>query len=149
MTSEPDREVVPSEAVPAAESRAPDAEVDAWRPRWLMALNEGSYRLTRFVFLRFLGLIYTVAFAVACNQLVPLVGQKGLLPADQFFARVKETLGSEAAMRLPSLFWFGVSDGALAGVAYAGLALSLVVLAGFANAIILFLLWVFYLSIVQ
>src|SRR5690349_466452 len=117
----------------AAPSTTTD-EVTAWRPRWLMALHEGSYRVTRFVFLRFLGLIYTVAFAVACNQLVPLVGHQGLLPADQFFARVQETLGGEAMMRLPSLFWFGVSDTALAAVSYAGLALALVVLAGFANA---------------
>ena len=146
---ESDREVVASDTIEAGETRGPDVDVNAWRPRWLMALNEGSYRLTRFVFLRFLGLIYAVAFAVASNQLVPLVGHKGLLPADQFFVRVKEALGGEAAMRLPSLFWFGVSDAALAGVSYAGLALSLVVLAGFANAIILFVLWLLYLSIIQ
>ena len=94
-------------------------------------------------------LIYTVAFAVACNQLVPLVGHHGLLPADSFLEQVKLELGSEAVMRLPTLFWFGVSDGALYGVALAGLGLALLVLSGFANAIILFLLWAFYLSIVQ
>jgi hypothetical protein len=135
--------------IDAGEHGAASGEVDAWRPRWLAVSNQGTYRLTRFVFLRFLGLIYTVAFAVACNQLVPLVGHKGLLPADQFLQRVKETLGGEAAIRLPTLFWFGVSDAALDGVAYAGLALGLLVLSGFANAVILFLLWLFYLSIVQ
>jgi hypothetical protein len=125
------------------------AGVEAWRPRWLIALHEGTYRITRFVFLRFLGLIYVVAFAVAFNQLVPLVGHAGLLPADQFLARVKEALGSEAALRLPTLFWFGVSDGALTAVALVGLLLSLVVLGGFANAAVLFVLWLLYLSIVQ
>src|SRR5690348_12762165 len=119
------------------------------RPLWLTRYDAGRYELTRFVFLRFLGLIYTVAFAVACNQLVPLVGHQGLLPADQFFERVHETLGGEAAIRLPTLFWLGVSDAALSGVAYAGLVLALVVLAGFANSVILFLLWLLYLSIVQ
>jgi Lipase maturation factor len=126
-----------------------DEDVDAWRPRWLSASQQGTYNLTRFVFLRFLGLIYTVAFAVACNQLVPLVGHEGILPADQFLRNVKEALGGESLVRLPTLFWFGVSDAALSGVAYAGLVLSLFVLCGFANAIVLFLLWLFYLSIVQ
>ena len=123
-------------------------DVDAWRPRWLAVSNQGTYRLTRFVFLRFLGLIYTVGFAVACNQIVPLIGHDGLLPADQFLTRVKEVLGGQAVWRLPTLFWLSFSDAALLGVSYAGLVLSLVVLAGFANAIVLFLLWLFYLSIV-
>jgi len=138
-----------SDRASAGSVAAEISDVDAWRPRWLVAANHGTYRLTRFVFLRFLGLIYTVAFAVACNQLVPLVGKKGLLPADQFLARVKEALGVEAAIRLPTVFWLGVSDGALDAVSYAGLALSLLVLAGFANAVVLLVLWLFYLSIVQ
>jgi hypothetical protein len=134
----------------AAESGAGDVErdVDAWRPRWLAVSHQGTYRLTRFVFLRFLGLIYVVAFAVAVNQIVPLIGHDGLLPADQFLSGVKEVLGGEAAWRVPTLFWLSSSDAALVGVSWTGLALALVVLAGFANAIVLFLLWLLYLSIV-
>ena len=136
-------------AEPEARVDAPDAEIDAWRPRWLSVSHQATYRLTRFVFLRFLGLIYTVAFAVAVNQLVPLVGHDGILPADKFLPQVKQALGGEAAMRLPTLFWFGVSDAALSGVAVAGLVLALLVLSGFANAVVLFFLWLFYLSIIQ
>ena len=124
-------------------------EIDAWRPRWLAASHRESYRITRFVFLRFLGLIYAVAFAVASNQLVPLVGRDGLLPAAPFLDRVKEALGGEAWVRLPTLFWLSASDATLAGVSYAGLVLALFVLAGFGNAIVLFLLWLFYLSIIR
>jgi hypothetical protein len=148
-SNEVGREVAASAVADGPDDGATEGEVDAWRPRWLAASGQATYRLTRFVFLRFLGLIYTVAFAVACNQLVPLVGHHGLLPADQFLPRVKETLGGEAVMRLPTLFWFGASDAALSAVSYAGFALSLLVLGGFANAIILFLLWLLYLSIVQ
>jgi hypothetical protein len=149
VPSEKGRDLVETER-PAATSGAGDVDedVDAWRPRWLAASSRGTYRLTRFVFLRFLGLIYVVAFAVAANQVVPLIGHDGLLPADQFLARVKEVLGEQAGWRLPTLFWFGVSDAALASVAYVGLALGLVVLAGFANAVVLFFLWLLYLSIV-
>jgi hypothetical protein len=126
-----------------------DRDVDAWKPRWLAASHRATYRITRFVFLRFLGLIYTVAFAVASQQLVPLVGSDGLLPVAPFLERVKGALGGEAWVRLPTLFWLGASDRALAAVAYVGLALALVVLGGFANSLVLFLLWLFYLSIVR
>jgi hypothetical protein len=133
-------------------SDRPDVAEDAlgFRPRWLVSLDANDYALTRFVFLRFLGLIYTVAFLVAANQLLPLVGSHGLEPADRFLENVKLELGpSEAFFRLPTLFWWGVSDAALRIVAYAGVALSIALLSGFANAITLFLLWLFYLSIVQ
>ena len=63
---------------------------------------------------------------------------------------MSEQLGpGEAHVRLPTLFWLGASDTALYVVAYAGLVLALFVLFGFANAIVLFLLWLFYLSIIQ
>ena len=62
-------------------------EVAQWRPRWLTSLDTNTYTLTRFVFLRFLGLMYAVAFLVAVNQLVPLVGAGGLQPASHFSMR--------------------------------------------------------------
>jgi hypothetical protein len=133
-------------------SDRPDVEPEApgFRPRWLVALDAHDYALTRFVFLRLLGLIYTVAFLVAANQLLPLVGSHGLEPADRFLENVKLELGaSEAFMRLPTLFWWGVSDAGLRAVSLVGVGLSLAVLFGFANAIVLFFLWLFYLSIVQ
>jgi hypothetical protein len=129
-----------------------DAEeiVPRLRPRWLTSFDPNDYTLTRFVFLRFLGLMYTVAFLVAVNQLVPLVGSQGLEPADRFLENVSARLGSTGSFfRLPTLFWLGISDGALRAVSYAGLTMSLAVLFGFCNAIVLFFLWLFYLSIVQ
>src|SRR5256885_13925709 len=84
------------------------------RPRWLESFDANDYAITRFVFLRMLGLIYTVAFLVASNQLVPLVGSEGLEPADRFLDAVRTSLGAgNAFVRLPTLFWFGVSDAAL------------------------------------
>ena len=120
------------------------------RPKWQSALDPNTYTLTRFVFLRFVGLMYTVAFLVAVNQLVPLVGAGGLQPAARFLDNVRDQLGpGEAWVRLPTLFWFGASDTALYVVAYLGLVLSLFVLFGFASSIVLFVLWLLYLSIVQ
>src|SRR5207247_587903 len=47
------------------------------------------------------------------------------------------------------LFWFGISDHALSIFAWFGFALSLIVLAGYANAILLAILWAMYMSIVH
>jgi hypothetical protein len=64
-----------------------------------------SHWLTRFVILRLLGFVYAVAFLVAAQQLVPLVGEHGLTPANHFLATVQSQLGSRTAgiMRVPSL----------------------------------------------
>src|SRR5438067_8635146 len=107
--------------------------------------------LTRFVILRLLGCVYAVAFLVAAQQLVPLVGEHGLTPANHFFERVQAHFGSRpaAALQLPSLFWFGISDQALSIFAWVGFGFSVVVLAGYANAILLASLWAMYLSIIH
>jgi hypothetical protein len=113
--------------------------------------NTPSYWLTRFIILRWLGLVYLVAFLVAVNQLVPLIGEHGLTPAPLFMDRVAADFGSkrEAFLQLPSLFWAGNSDAAMLAVAWAGAALSLAVLLGYANALLMFVLWALYISIVH
>jgi hypothetical protein len=113
--------------------------------------HQASYWLTRFVLLRLLGAVYAVAFLVAINQLLPLVGSHGLLPVGLFLDRVHQALGSRFAgfVRLPSLFWLDHSDAALLAGAWIGFVLSGVVAAGFANAPMLTLLWGLYMSIVH
>src|ERR1700745_350946 len=108
-----------------------------------------SYWLTRFIILRLLGFVYVVAFLVAAQQLVPLVGELRLSHASQFFERVQAHFGSRsaAALQLPSLFWFGISDQDLAIFAWVGFGLSLIVLGGYANAVLLAILWAMYMSI--
>jgi Lipase maturation factor len=110
-----------------------------------------TYWLTRFVILRLLGAIYAVAFLVAINQIIPLIGKNGLLPVNLFLQRVSYALGSDSAgfFRLPSIFWIDHSDTVLLTIAWIGFILSCVVMAGFANAPILAILWVFYMSFVH
>src|SRR6266566_19712 len=110
-----------------------------------------SYWLTRFVMLRLLGFVYAVAFLVAVKQVVPLVGENGLTPATHFLNMVQTQLGSRSTgmLRVPTLFWFGISDDALLVFCWIGFALSLVVLGGYANAILLAVLWAMYMSIVH
>jgi hypothetical protein len=110
-----------------------------------------TYWLTRFVILRLLGVIYAVAFLVAINQVVPLIGANGLLPLGIYLKQVSLAFRSDGAgfVHLPSLFWLWHSDTALLTVAWIGLLLSCVVVAGFANAPLLAVLWFLYLSIVH
>src|SRR6266481_566638 len=110
-----------------------------------------DYWLTRFIILRLLGFVYAVAFLVAAQQLVPLIGAHGLTPATHFLNSVQTELGSRTTCmtHVPTLFWFGISDQALSIFAWVGVAISLVVLGGYANAIILAVLWAMYMSIVH
>ena len=117
----------------------------------VQATGRPTYWLTRFLILRLLGAIYAVAFLAAINQVIPLIGANGLLPVGMFLERVAEALGSRAAgfIRLPSLFWFTHSDTALLTAAWIGFILSCIVVAGFANAPILGVLWFLYMSFVH
>src|SRR5881296_1804069 len=116
----------------------------------LFALGN-SYWLTRFVILRLLGFVYAVAFLVAAQQLVPLVGEHGLTPANHFLANIQTQLGSRTAgiLRVPTLFWLGISDHGMLIFSWIGFGLSLVILGGYANALLLGLLWVLYMSFVH
>jgi hypothetical protein len=102
------------------------------------------------VILRLLGLVYFIAFLCLANQVLPLIGKEGLLPAELYLREIETSLGSrwEAFCRFPSLFWVDVSDALLVSMSWAGVVLSLPVLLGFANAILLGLLWALYLSFV-
>lgn len=110
-----------------------------------------TYWLTRFVILRVLGGVYAVAFLVAINQVLPLMGTDGLLPLHIFIKNVIGALGSksEAFIKLPSLFWFNHSDTALLTVSWIGFVLSCIVAAGFANAPVMAIIWFCYMSIVH
>jgi len=110
-----------------------------------------TYWLTRFLVLRLLGLVYLVAFLSLAHQVLPLLGSDGLLPAASYLSRLEAHFGSRRAAFLvqPTLFWIGIPDRALLGLAWLGVAVSLGVFLGFANALGLAGLWVLYLSFVH
>ena len=115
------------------------------------AKSRRSYWLTRFVILRLLGIVYAVAFYVAIRQIIPLIGSDGLTPVDIYLKHVSSALGSDGSgfLRLPSLFWLSHTNTTLLTVAWIGFLLSLVVIAGYANALIMIVLWALYMSIVH
>jgi hypothetical protein len=110
-----------------------------------------SYWLTRFAILRVLGLVYFVGFLSLANQVLPLIGKSGLLPLELYLRQAQRYFGSslKAFLQMPSLFWINGSDSFLVFMAWLGVALALLVLLGYANAILLGALWVLYLSFVH
>jgi hypothetical protein len=113
--------------------------------------NRPTYWLTRFMILRLLGIVYAVAFLVAINEIIPLMGSHGLTPLPLYLKNVTAALGSNWAgfKRMPSFFWIWHSDSALLTTAWIGFILSCVVIAGYANAPLLGILWFLYMSFVH
>jgi hypothetical protein len=108
--------------------------------------ERASFRYTRWVFLRALGFIYVVAFAILVNQGQALIGSQGLLPAARYLERIKRIVGFAEH---PTLFWSQASDGVLQAAAMIGLALALLMLVGVDHAAVSALLWLLYISFVH
>ena len=107
-----------------------------------------SYLIARRWFLRALGAIFAIAFVSLWVQIDGLIGDRGILPVGEYLAAARESLGAAAPLAVPTLFWFDASNGALHLLCGAGVAVSLALIAGFAPALCLALLLVFYLSLV-
>ena len=120
-------------------------------PAFQQQKDRPTYWLTRFMILRLLGIVYAVAFLAAIGQVLPLIGSDGLTPVGLFLHRVSAALGSDGAgfVRLPSLFWLNHSDQFMLIVAWTGFVLSLLVVTGFANALVMAVLWILYMSFVH
>jgi Lipase maturation factor len=107
------------------------------------------YWLSRFLFERGLALIYLIAFIVAVNQFVPLLGERGLQPITRFVQAVPFRAS-------PSLFFLRPSDAAFRAAAWLGILLSILALTGvvhhrsaLAGVVVWALLWLLYLSFVN
>src|SRR5260221_5914794 len=108
--------------------------------------GRSTFWLTRGLFLRVVGAIYFVAFFSLSNQLIPLFGADGLLPAKQWLTDLSHSSGF---LELPSIFWIDASDGFMRIAAYLGVILSLLVVGGCAHTAVLFALWFIYMSFVH
>ena len=100
------------------------------------------------LFLRFLGVIYLIAFTSLWVQLKGLIGSNGILPAHAFLETVHGQLGNSSYWWAPTLFWLDSSDLALQLINAAGILFSVFLIIGFLPSFSLFLLWLFYLSFV-
>jgi len=124
------------------------AQVTGWF-QWLVGASEGraSYDVTRWVFLRALGVIYLIAFVSLWVQIRGLIGSQGILPAAEYLTALKGYLGAERYRLVPTVFWLGASDGALQAVCALGAVCALLLVANVAPVPALAVLWLLYLSV--
>ena len=117
--------------------------------RWLWGNDvlPPEYAISTRWFLRLLAAIYLIAFVSYGLQLDGLIGEKGILPAQDFFRQVREFYGPEVVWRLPSLGWLGAGSGALHAWCWSGVAVACLLLLGFAPLPCLLFLWLDYLSL--
>ena len=144
------------------------------RSRWFRACTEAAYvwvaehrgllsRLTRALYgseaarrsfsranhlgLRALGLVYLIAFASFWVQADALVGARGILPFAAWLEAIRPQVAQLGYDRLPTLLWYWPSDAGLHALCAAGTCAAALLLAGFAPALLAWLLWAFYLSL--
>src|SRR6266540_502300 len=114
---------------------------------WGKDVRPPTYFWARRWFLRMLGLIYLIAFVSFWMQVDGLVGSNGISPVNRFLPAVRQQLGPDAYFILPTLCWFDSSNAFLHFLCGGGVVLSLLLIFGIAPALLLVVLFVFYLSL--
>ena len=112
-----------------------------------------AYGLTSWLILRGLSLVYLIAFASLWTQILPLSGAEGIQPIANQMQGLEKALISQSFLenfwRVPTLFWFGYSDGMLSGLCVAGCVMSVFALLGICTRVCLIGLWLSYLSFIH
>jgi lipase maturation factor 1 len=104
-----------------------------WKPasviRWLLhpARGDSGRLVSRWLFLRALGLIYFSAFYSLIFQIRGLMGPVGILPTGEFLRAVAESAGRGRFWYAPTAFWLSSSSNMLMAVCWIGIVASVLV----------------------
>lgn len=104
--------------------------------------------VTRWVFLRLMGVIHLMAFGSYATQILGLNGSHGVISTKSFLDAVNLQVGPERYYLFPTLAWFNSSDVFIQGMANMGVVLSILVILGVCTGPALVLLMVLWLSLV-
>jgi predicted DCC family thiol-disulfide oxidoreductase YuxK len=110
-------------------------------------IEPARFALTQWIFVRMLALIYAIAFGSLIGQITGLLGVHGILPVGEYLKAVAESAGPARFYYVPTVFWINASDSALLTVCWVGVAIAVIVLAGFFERAGLAILFVLYLSL--
>lgn len=101
------------------------------------------------MFPRLLGVIYFIALASLCRQVLPIAGSRGISPVGQMLAQMRRDLPlHRRLLHFPTLLWISSSDRALRAIVLLGCAGSvLAVSGGPAGYLGLLVCWIIYLSL--
>ncbi|MFB6226163.1 MAG: lipase maturation factor family protein [Candidatus Paceibacteria bacterium] len=114
-----------------------------------LQINEdGKYNFSIYIFKRALAVIYFIAFLSFLFQAEGLIGSSGILPAVEYFKLIKSKLGLfQALVFKPSIFLFFTSDFVIKLVPTLGVIFSVILFFNIHERIVLFILYILYLSI--
>jgi lipase maturation factor 1 len=117
---------------------------------WGPNLGPHEHSLTRWLFLRVLGVIYFIAFASLAGQVIGLIGSSGILPVGDYLdAIVARYEVPERFLLLPTLLWVNHSDSFVQLLCIGGMLFSALVVLDIATIPVLAALWAAYLSLVN
>ncbi len=115
---------------------------------WGRSVEKPTYLAATALFVRILGLSYLAAFVSLWVQVDGLIGSRGILPVAPFLDWVRAQTGAERYWLLPTLCWISGSDAFLHVLCGAGVAASLLLVAGLAPTLAAAISWIAYLSLV-
>lgn len=95
--------------------------------RWLFDWRRGApdRMISRWLFLRALGLIYFSAFFSLIFQIKGLIGPEGILAADSYLHAIAQSLGPwERIWYAPTLLWFSSGNTMLTAICWVGMVAS-------------------------
>lgn len=126
-----------------------------WRPasvvNYLFNAESGAAGrvIPRWIFLRFLGLIYFSAFFSLFFQIRGLIGPNGILPATQYLQAVAAQLGTARFWFAPTLLWLSSDSHMLMALCWVGMFASLLIVANIWPRATLAICFICFLSFVS
>ena len=108
-----------------------------------------DHHISRWIFLRALGLIYFSAFYSLIFQIRGLIGTHGILPADEYLNSVASGLGSLRFWYAPTLLWLSSGSHMMMAICWVGIAASLLVVLNIWPRAMLAVCFVCFLSFVS
>jgi hypothetical protein len=113
-----------------------------------------QYRLTRWLYLRALGVAALCAFVSMAVQADGLVGAGGIMTAADFMERVHEIADQRAwsdlerVLKVPTLLWLSAGDGMIWTLIAAGVVLAVLLIVDVLPGLAVLGLWLSYLSLI-
>jgi len=108
-----------------------------------------DHHISRWIFLRALGLIYFSAFYSLIFQIRGLIGPRGILPAEQYLSAVERGLGPLRFWYAPTLLWLSTGSHMLMAICWVGIVASLLVTANVWPRVNLVICFICFLSFVS
>ncbi len=119
-------------------------------PRWFDSEHGApDHQISRWLFLRALGLIYFSAFYSLIFQIKGLIGPQGILPAGQYLTAVARGLGPLRFWFAPTVLWFSSGSHMLMALCWVGMLASLLAVANVWPRMMLAVCFICFLSFVS